>query len=68
MLPTMGLEGVLASFRKTKYMAIYTVLTRIFKLVCVALPVMAWDLGYKEALIGFVVSDAVAFNSVFCLR
>lgn len=61
MLPTMGLEGVLATFKKTQYMTFYTIITRVFKLLCVALPVMIWNYGYKEALIGFVISDVIAF-------
>lgn len=68
MLPTMGLEGVLASFKKTKFMAVYTIVTRVFKLLCVAFPVMIWDLGYKGALVGFVISDVVAFVIAMYLK
>ena len=59
MMPTMGLEGILATFRKTKFMAFYTVATRIIMLCCVALPVMLLDLGYKEAIVGFVIGSAI---------
>lgn len=57
MMPTMGLEGILATFKQTKFMALYTVSTRIVMLCCVALPVMIFGFGYKEALIGFVVGS-----------
>lgn len=61
MLPTMGLEGILATFKKTKFLALYNVITNVFKLLCVALPVMLWDLDYKGALIGFLISSVVTF-------
>lgn len=58
-LPAMGLEGTLSTYRKTQFMVLYTVLTRIFNLFCVAFPVMAWNFGYMEAIGGFVISSAV---------
>ena len=61
MLPTMGLEGILATYRKTKFMAIYTIVTRIVMLLCVALPVVFFNVGYIGSIIGFVISSFVAF-------
>lgn len=58
-LPTMGLEGILATYRKTQFLTIYTITTRIFMLCCIAIPVMLFDLGYMQAIMGFVVSSAV---------
>lgn len=61
MLPTMGLDGVLATFKQTKFIALYNIITNTFKLLCVALPVMLWNVGYTEALIGFVVASVITF-------
>lgn len=61
MLPTMGLEGILSSFRKNKFMAIYTITTRIFILLCVVVPVILLNGGYIEALYGFLFSSSIAF-------
>ena len=61
MLPTMGLEGVLATYKKTQFMALYTIVTRVIKLLFVAVPVLFCSCGYKEAIIGFVLSDVIAF-------
>lgn len=61
MLPTMGLDGILATFRKAKTMAFYNIITRILMLLFVALPVLLFDMGYKEAIIGFVVASAISF-------
>lgn len=61
MLPTMGLEGILATYKKTKFMAIYVIVTRCTMLLCVAIPVLLWEVGYIGAIIGFVVASVVAF-------
>jgi len=61
MLPTMGLEGILSTYRKTKFMAIYTIITRVIMLLCVALPVIIFNLGYREALIGFTIASFISF-------
>lgn len=68
MLPTMGLEGILATFKQTKFIALYNILTNVFKLLCVALPVMIWDLGYVEALWGFVAASFITFLLALYLK
>lgn len=60
LLPTMGLEGILATFKKSEFMAIYTVSTRIVMLVFVVTPVLIFHGGYKEAIIGFVIASFVS--------
>ncbi|CCZ81899.1 uncharacterized protein BN709_01244 [Odoribacter laneus CAG:561] len=61
MLPTMGLEGILATYRKTKFMAIYTIVTRLVMLLCVAIPVMLLGVGYIGAMVGFVIASIISF-------
>lgn len=68
MLPTMGLEGILATYKKTKFMAVYTIITRVLMLLCVALPVMIWNFGYIEAIMGFVVASMVDFALALYLK
>lgn len=68
MLPTMGLDGILATFKQTKFIALYNIATNVFKLLCVALPVMIWDLGYEQALWGFVVASFITFILALYLR
>jgi O-antigen/teichoic acid export membrane protein len=68
MLPTMGLEGILATYRQTKFMAVYTVVTRIFMLLCVALPVVIFNGGYIQAIIGFVVASFISFLLALYLK
>lgn len=61
MLPTMGLEGILSTYRMTKFIAIYTVSTRILMLLCVVLPVIILGGGYREAIMGFVLASIISF-------
>lgn len=68
MLPTMGLEGILSTYRKTQFLALYTVLTRIFMLLCVAIPVILFGGGYIQAIIGFVVSSFITFLLALYLK
>lgn len=68
LLPTMGLDGILATFKKSSHIALYHILTNVFKLICVAIPVMIWDLGYMEALWGFVVSSFITFLLALYLK
>ncbi len=57
LLPTMGLEGVFASYKKNMYMAIYNVVTKMLILLCVSLPVVLFGRTYKDALAGFVIAS-----------
>lgn len=59
LMPTMGIEGVLSTYRKNKFLAVYTILTRLLMLLCIALPVMIFDCGYMEAILGFVVASFI---------
>lgn len=68
MMPTMGLEGILATYKQTKFMAVYTVITRLVMLCCVALPVMAFGLGYREALVGFVIGSLISCILALALK
>lgn len=68
MLPTMGLEGILSTFRKNKFMTLYTVVSRLFMLICVATPVVFFGGGYIEALWGFVISSFISFIIALYLK
>lgn len=61
MLPTMGLEGILATYKQTQFLTIYTISTNVLKLLCVALPVMFFHGGYVHAIIGFVIASFISF-------
>lgn len=68
MLPTMGLEGILSTYRMNKFNAVYTVVTRIMMLLFVALPVMLFGGGHIQAIIGFVAASFVSFSLALFLK
>lgn len=68
MLPTMGLEGILSTYRKNKFMALYTVFTRMIMLICVSIPVVVFSGSYIHAIIGFVVASFIAFLLAIYLK
>ena len=57
MLPTMGVDGILATFKKSRYIAIYKGLSSFFQLVCVSVPVIFFNGTYETAIVGFSISS-----------
>lgn len=68
LLPTMGLEGILATYRMTKFMAVYSAITRLIMLCCVTFPVIFYGGNYIHAIIGFVISSFIAFILAFYFK
>lgn len=59
LLPTMGLDGIYASFQKTKQLSIYTIVTRIMTISLTVLPVVIWHGNYVHAIIGFDIASLI---------
>ncbi len=55
LLPTMGLEGVLATYKRTQWNAIYSVSTRFLSILFVALPVIFYKAEVTVAVEGFMI-------------
>lgn len=68
LLPTMGLDAIYASFRKTKYLAYYTIVTRVLIIVCIVLPVMIFSGNYVHAIIGFDIASLITFFFALYLK
>lgn len=68
MLPTMGLEGILATFEMNRFMALYTIITRTFMLLCVVGPVVFFHAGYQGAITGFVIASFITFLLALYLK
>lgn len=60
MLPTMGLQGIMATYKRTIWNAIYTVATRILMLLCVAMPVALYKADCETAIWGFTISSFIS--------
>ena len=68
MLPTMGLNGILSAFKRARFIAIYSIATRIFMLACVALPVMLFHLDCNGAMVGFLISSFLSCLLAYYFR
>lgn len=68
MLPTMGLEGILATFKKTKFLAYYNITTRLLMVVCVAIPVVIFEGDVSFAIIGFTIASLISFIFALILK
>lgn len=60
-LPTMGVEGIYTALRRTKEIAIYHIVSKLFMLLCIILPVVIWHTGYREAVIGWGIASFLTF-------
>lgn len=61
LLPIMGIESVMATYKKSKYATTYVLLSRTFSLVCVVLPVIIIKPTAEMAVIGFTVSSLLCY-------
>lgn len=57
LLPTMGLEGVLATYQKTQLSALYAIITRLVSILFIALPVVFYKADTEVAIGGFTISS-----------
>jgi len=57
LLPTLGIEGIFTTYRKTVYIAVYSTLTRVLMLVFIVLPVIIFSQNYIYAIYGWIVSS-----------
>ncbi len=68
LLPTLGIEGIFATLRKTHIIAAYNVSTRMLMLMAVTLPVILFGGDYKTAIYGWVVSSFLTFLLALYLK
>jgi O-antigen/teichoic acid export membrane protein len=55
LLPTLGIEGIFSTYKKTIFIAGYNILTRILTLLFIVLPVVIFKGSYLYAIIGWIV-------------
>ena len=61
MLPTIGLEGILATYKKTQLLAFYDIVTKLLLLVFVVTPVVLMGGDVVSAIIGFSGASFISF-------
>ena len=60
-LPTLGLEGIFSTYKKTVYIAIYNTLSRLLMLLFIVGPVILWKGSYLYAIFGWGVVSILSF-------
>lgn len=61
LLPTLGIEGIFTSYKKTHYIAGFNVITRTLMLLGIVLPVIFFESNYLSAIIGWGVASVLIF-------
>lgn len=59
LLPTLGIDGIFTTYRKTVHIAVYSTLTRVLMLVFIVLPVIIFSQNYIYAIYGWIVSSVL---------
>jgi O-antigen/teichoic acid export membrane protein len=54
LLPTLGIEGILSTYKKAVLIAAYNFLTRLLSLVCIVFPVLLFEGNYLYAIYGWI--------------
>ena len=60
-LPALGVEGLYIALKKTKYVAIYNTITKLIMLFCIIIPVIFFDGGVIQAILGWGSASLVTF-------
>ena len=68
LLPVAGLDCILVSYKKSQYVALYSVLTKVFTLLCIVMPVILFGGNYIHAIIGFDIASFLSFLLALYLR
>lgn len=68
LLPTLGLEGIFSTYKKTFYIAIYNTITRILMLLFIVLPVILLKGSYEYALYGWIIASTMSLFLSFYFK
>lgn len=68
LLPTMGLEGIFATYKKTQFLALYTIITKILTILFTVIPVIIFKGNYIFAIIGFDIASVLTCLTALLLR
>jgi O-antigen/teichoic acid export membrane protein len=62
LLPTLGIEGIFSTYRKTIFIAIYNTLSRILMLIFIVVPVILFKGTYLYAIYGWIAVSVITFG------
>lgn len=61
LLPTLGIEGIFSTYKKTVFIAIYNTITRFLMLIFIVTPVMFYGGDYLFAIYGWIIVSIISF-------
>jgi O-antigen/teichoic acid export membrane protein len=59
LLPTLGIEGIFSTYKKTVFIAIYDTLTRTLMFIFIIVPVMVFSKNYITAIYGWITVSVI---------
>jgi O-antigen/teichoic acid export membrane protein len=68
LLPTLGIEGIFSTYRKTIYIAVYEAVTRTLMLIFIVVPVIIFDQSYIIAIYGWIAVSVVILVIAFYFK
>jgi O-antigen/teichoic acid export membrane protein len=68
LLPTLGIEGIFSTYKKTFFIAVYNTLTRSITLAFTVIPVILFSKSYITAIYGWIVSSVIIFVFTFYFK
>jgi O-antigen/teichoic acid export membrane protein len=61
LLPTIGIEGIFSTYKKTIYIAIFNIVSRFAILLCIIIPVIYFNGSYLQAVVGWISGSVISF-------
>lgn len=68
LLPTLGIEGIFSSYKKTIFIAIYNTVSRILMLLFIVLPVILFKGTYLYAIYGWIAVSVITLMIAYYFR
>lgn len=68
LLPTLGIEGIFTSYKKTMHLAVYNVITRLLSLSLIILPVIMFESNFLYAIYGWVLASFLTLITAYFFK
>lgn len=68
LLPTLGMEGILSTYKKNMFLAIYNVISRLLMLIFIVGAVLLFDKTYVAAIFGWLIAAFFTFISALYFK
>lgn len=68
LLPTLGIEGIFSTYKKTIFIGIYNTLTRFLTLLFIIIPVILFKGSYISAIYGWVIISVISLFIAFYFK